>query len=148
MAIFDSEQPLLSPGKQASSLEAQRVVGYALYRPAGEVPTEIWVSSETGEAGLRLGSDLVLLYSQWSPDTDVAIQYAGMAKDWDAGYTTEIETHPAWVVPKGSAADGTSPQVNEVYLTIGTVEIALYGQMPLNELLAKAETLEAPAGAP
>lgn len=142
MAIFDPSQPLLIPGIQTTIPQASVQTGYPLYRPPNDTPSEVWLSPSTGEVGLRYGTSLVLLYSKWPPGTDVASRYTNMVASWNAGYTATIAGHPAWVVPKGSTGPD-SPRDNEVYVTIGNVEVALYGLNPLSDLLDKAASLQA-----
>jgi hypothetical protein len=153
MHIFDPAQPLLSPGVQTTIDEAGAQVGYALFRPTDEAPTQVWVSAEVGEAGLRYGTDLVILYARWPSGANVQERYEQMAEDWRAGYVTTINGNPAWVVPAGSAgssSDGVapgagpaseSPLVSVVHLTVGDVELTLFGKMPLTDLLATAATV-------
>jgi len=56
------------------------------------------------------------------------------------GYTTTIAGNQAWVVPQDAKGPG-APPVNEVYVTVGDVEITLLGRIPMPDLLAKAASL-------
>lgn len=142
MAIFDLDQPLMIPGAQTSIKEATARVHYPLYRPIGETPSQVWVSDGMGEAGLRYGSTLVILYSRWQPGTNVLKRYEQQAASWKVGYTTIIGGNPAWVVPQDAQSVG-SPPVNVVLVSIEDVEVTLLGRILLPDLLRKAERLQA-----
>lgn len=144
MAIFDPSQPLMIDGMQVTLDQAASFSGYPVYRPAAmdSVTPEVWFSQDTDEVGLRYGSSLVLLLSRWPAGMDPSQSYRQQAADWHAGYATTITGYPAWVVPQDAQAAGFPP-VNVVHVTIGDVEVTLFGQMPLDALLGVAETLRA-----
>lgn len=142
MAIFDPAQPLLVDGAKVELNSASSQVGYPLYRIADETPSEAWVNPGVGEAGLRYGTDLVLLYSRWPAGTDVAARYTKMVADWGAGYETSIGGNPAWVVPQDAQEKGFPP-VNVVHVSIGDVEVTLFGKMALDQLVTLAGSLNA-----
>lgn len=95
MSIFDANAPLLQPGRLTTIPDASKDVGYPLYRPSGADPTEVWVSPDLGEAGLRYDSSLVLLYSTWPSGTDVPDRYRQQASDWGMGHLRSIGGNPA-----------------------------------------------------
>lgn len=146
MAIFDPNEPLMIEGIQLPVAElniAAQQVGYPLYRPEGESPSEVWVSADLTEAGLRYGDQLVIAYTKWPAGTgDILSRYARMAESRQAGYVTEIAGHPAWVTPVDAQRPG-APPVNVVRVTIDDVEVALLGRISLEDLLAKAARLQA-----
>lgn len=142
MAIFDPSEPLLIDGTEVELGAATTLLGFPVYRLAGETPTETWVDIDVLEAGLRYGTDVVLLHSRWPASTDVSSRYEELVREWRAGYTMTIAGHPAWVVPQ-DAQDTGFPPVNVVHVSIGDVEVTLFGQIPVDELIRKAETLEA-----
>lgn len=142
MAIFDAGQPLLIPGSQTTVDTASSQAGFPIYRPqalGGSTP-ETWFSPATGEVGLRYGSDLVLLLTRWPAGKDPTETYSQQAQEWKAGYTTSIGGYPAWVVPADAHAPG-EPPVSVVHVSIGGVDITLYGRMPMDDLVSLAGTL-------
>jgi hypothetical protein len=49
---------------------------------------------------------------------------------------------PAWVIPADSLAPG-QPPVNVVHVAIDGVDVTLYGEMKVDDLVSLAENLEA-----
>lgn len=146
MAIFDPEQPLMQSGTQVAVAELETAaaqIGYPLYRPSGNEPTQAWMDLDLAEVGLRYGDQIVLLYSKWpAASGDILARYTQMSESRGAGYVIDLGGNPAWVTPADSQSPG-SPPVNVVRVTIENVEIALLGRIPMDELLAMATTLQA-----
>jgi hypothetical protein len=143
MAIFDPGQPLMIQGAQTTLSQATTQAGFPIYRP--QVPEltfpEVWFSDTTGEVGLRYGSELVVLLTPWPPGIDPAKSYADKVGSIElSGYTATINGNAAWVVPEDpKSAD--APNVSVVHVTIGSVEITLYGRMSSDRLISVAETV-------
>jgi len=138
-AIFDPREDLLAPGERTQDIgKAEQAMGFALATKPGAEPSEVWVS-ETGEAGVRYGSSLVLLYTKIEGKGDPAAVYAEQAADWKMGYATELSGHPAWVIPDHPG--NPAPGVACIQLALDGVEIKLFGKMPIEDLVDEATAL-------
>jgi hypothetical protein len=148
LALFNAEEPLLPGGTEVTLEDAAALVQHPIYRiedGSGALP-EVWLSqSKTDsdvsyEVALRYDSDLVLTFSPWPGGSDPVDTYERMASAWEAGYTTTIAGHPAWVVPPGAQGPG-SPPVSVVHVTVGDVDVTLFGRMPIEALVSLAGRL-------
>lgn len=148
-AIFDSTSPLMTDGGNQSTLqEAATQAGYEIPVPNTEIAgvdglpssPEVWVSEHSKEIGLRYGSLVVIMYSPWPIGTDPEATYREQAAQFRAGYVSTIGGNPAWVVPKDSQAPGF-PEVDVVHISVGSLEATLFGQVPMDNLIALAQTL-------
>lgn len=145
LAVFNTDEPLLPGGAQVTLEEAASLVQYPIYRVQdGSVgPPEVWLSEtksepeSTYEVALRYDAELVLTFGRWPEGIDVAGTYRQLAAEWEAGYATTIAGHAAWIVPPDAQAPG-SPPVSVVHVTIGDVEITLFGRMPVERLVSLA----------
>jgi hypothetical protein len=148
LAIFNTDEPLLADGTLVTLDSAAALVQYPIYRLQDQSmgQPEVWLSkigSESGstyEVALRYDADLVLTFGRWPEGTDPAEVYQRLAGEWDAGYVTTIGGHAAWVIPPG-AREPESPPVSVVHVTIGDVEITLFGRMPVEQLVSLAGSL-------
>jgi hypothetical protein len=139
-AIFDPSQPLLIQGLKTSTIaQAAASLDYPLYAPSGAAPSEVWVSPTVDEAGIRFGSSLVLTFARWYPNADVTNVYRAEAQQWGIGYETLLSDHPSWVIPDHPG--NPAPGVAAVHITIGNVEVVLYGEMPIDQLVPIAQSL-------
>lgn len=139
-AIFDPSVPLMDPGEQTSLDAAAQSIPYDFAVPQDKslVAPEVWVSEDRTEVGLRYGSDLVLLYAPWPEGLKPA--YEEQAKEWGAGYVTEIGGRTAWVVPQDAQAKGF-PSVNVIHVTVDGVEVVLFSTLALDEEISIARSL-------
>lgn len=146
VAIFDPSSPLLISGARVSKEEASSRAGYEVVEPSwlpasveSRTP-EIWFAAVTNEAGLRYGSQLVLTFREWPPGMDPLLTYDTQARDWNAGSTTTLGSHPAWIIPENAQAPG-APPVSVIHVSRGKVDITLYGIMPIEDLKEVAQSL-------
>lgn len=147
-AIFNTDEPPLAGGTLVTSEYAAALVQHPIYRlqDGGLGQPEVWlakIESESGstyEVALRYDADLVLTFGRWPEGTDAAAAYQRLAAEWEAGYATTIAGHAAWVIPSG-AREPESPAVSVVHVTIGDVEITLFGRMPVEQLVSLAGSL-------
>jgi hypothetical protein len=148
--MFDPTKPLLITGETQTTLPAALdELGYDPPIPEedslpGDKTPEVWHSEISGLFGLRYGSDLVLLYNRWPVGEDPAEHYAQMESDWEAGQATRIAGSPAWVVPGADADEKQWSDINSIYVSIGRVEVTLYGTVPLADLEKVAASLSSP----
>lgn len=146
MAIFDPAEPLFISGERVEREEASSRAGYEVVEPTWFPPcmesseAEVWFSGAGNEVGLRYGSQLVLNFREWPPGRDPAAAYESQASDWEAGYTTTLGSHPAWILPRDDRRPG-QPPVNIINLSRENVDIQLYGRMPIDDLQKVAESL-------
>lgn len=148
--LFDPAQELLAGGRVVSVAEAARLVTYQMYLPndaALPVP-EVWVVRNIGEDGspyydaaVRYDSSVVITYGVWSNGRDPATEYQKMYAESKTGYLTTIGGNPAWVVPAGSPQT-VDPRISVVEVSIGEVEMTLFGRVPVGDLIAYASTLQ------
>jgi hypothetical protein len=147
--MFDPSQDLLPGGQAVSVAEAARQVAYPLYLPSDAAlpPPEVWSVREIGEDGnpfyeaaVRYDASVVVTYGVWTNGRYPAAEYQKMFDQSPTGYLTTISGNPAWVVPAGSPHT-VDPRVSVVELSIGEVEVVLYGRVPVEDLIQYASTL-------
>jgi len=147
--LFDPSQDLLPGGQVVSVAEASRQVAYQLYLPndAALPPPEVWIVREIGEDGkpfydaeVRYDASVVIAYGVWTNGRDPATEYQKMYAQSPTGYLTTISGNPAWVIPAGSPHT-VDPRVSVVELSIGEVDVTLYGRVPVEDLIQYASTL-------
>jgi hypothetical protein len=145
--LFDTEQPLLPGGTMVMPDRVPAFTGYAIYVPrelppgAEQEDAEFWVYPGSTESGIRYASQLVLTFREWGSAQEPATEYAQQAQDWAAGTATTIGGHSAWVIPAGSHAPG-EPPTSVVHISREALDVTLYGQMPIDDLVAVAASLE------
>lgn len=149
--LFDPSQDLLPGGQVVSVSEAAHEVAYPLYLPSDAAlpPPEVWTLREIGEDGnplyeaaVRYDASVVVTYGVWTNGRDAAAEYQKMFDQSPTGYLTTISGNPAWVVPAGSPHT-VDPHVSVVELSIGEVEVVLYGRVPVEDVIQYASTLRA-----
>jgi len=144
LRALDPSEPLMPSGKQVELSQAEENVGYAIYLPSpqavnGETP-EVWYSSATNEVAARFGSELFIEYAPWGKDQGPAKEYAQQAESWHVGQLTEIGGNPAWLIPAHAGGDGVPP-VAVVHVSMGGLDITLYGGQSVEDLAQVAATL-------
>jgi len=150
MSIFDGDRALLSPGSIVTLGVAAAAVGRKVYLPTEltGVPTsdpEVWLSRPTNDVGLRYGSDLVIVQTEWQPGTNPSNLYASRAEESKVGEATIIGGYDAFVVLPHEQAPGFPP-FSVVLLSIEGTQVAMYGDMPIEQLILIAESVK-PASA-
>lgn len=149
MELFDPSQDLLLGGQVVSVAEASRQVAYQLYLPidAALPSPEVWTVREIGEDGnplyeaaVRYDASVVITYGVWTNGRDPATEYQKMFAESPTGYLTTISGSPAWVIPAGSPQT-VDPRISVVELSIGEVDVTLFGRVPVEDLIQYASTL-------
>jgi hypothetical protein len=143
-AVFDPTQPLLIDGQTADLDGWSTHAAFPLYVPNDPnlPPPQLWVIRDGQRpqyAGVRYACQLALTYTRWQPRTDVATQYRLEARQWNVGYATTINGHPAWVRPPNRHS--LDRRIASVNLTIGSLEVSMLAIMPVDRLLADAASL-------
>jgi hypothetical protein len=148
--LFDPSQDLLSGGRVVSVAGAARMVPYQMYLPSDAAlpPPEVWVlgyNAEDGtpsyDAAARFDASVVVTYAVWTNGRDPATEYQKMYAETPIGYLMTISGNPARVVPAGSPQT-IDPRISVVNLSIGDVEVTLFGRVPVDELIQYASTLQ------
>ena len=142
---LDPTQPLMPTGEKVSLTEAEKLLGFSIPMPSGSDESnqdaEVWFSATTGEVATRFGSDLFIEYPIWAPGQDPAREYSEQAASWNQGEVSEISGHPAWLIPANSGGEGLPP-VPVVHISMGNLDVTLYGDMSMDSLIGIAQTLE------
>lgn len=146
MSIFDSERPLLSPGSIVTLEAAVSAAGRPIYLPSGlpdeaAVEAEVWFSEPTRDVGLRYGAELAIVETEWQPGAIPSEVYATRAEETKVGQATTIGGHDAFVIRPDEQAPGFPP-FSVVLLSIDGTEVAMYGNMPIDELVTIAESVK------
>jgi len=150
--LFDEGQPLFITGSRVNSAEAAaEVVGDVVFTPASSTTTgdgDFWANEESGEVGVRYGSDLVVLQTPWPAGLKVEVgtnPYEAKAKSIGAGETSTIGGHPAFVLPKDSRESqdgGTEPPVSSVQIYVDGADVTLLSPtLSTSDLVKLAESL-------
>lgn len=148
--LFDPSQDLLSGGRVISVAGAARLVPYQMYLPSDvALPApEVWVLryiAEDGtpsyDAAARFDASVVVTYGMWTNGRDPATEYQKMHAETPTGYLTTISGNPARVVPAGSPQT-VDRRISVVNLSIGDVEVTLFGRVPVDDLIQYASTLQ------
>ena len=153
LRALDPNQPLMPTGREVSLSEAEERFGHNIPLPnsqlLGDEMAEVWYSSTTNEVATRFGSKLFIEYPEWSKGQDPGDEYASQASSWAQGETAQIGAYPAWLIPADSGGENLPP-VPVVHISIRGLDITLYGDMTLDELVEVAATLRSSdsAGAP
>ena len=139
--------PLLVGGHLATLDEASRILGRAVPRPvhpsaSDDSLTEVWVQPETGEVALRYASGIRAYVTSWParPAQTPAEFYEQQAREAGAGRATTIGGYPALVIPKDAQAPGWPP-VAVMDITIGSLEVSLHADLPVEQLIRVAQTV-------
>ena len=148
--LFDPSQDLLSGGRVASVGGAAGLVPYQMYLPSdAALPApEVWVlryNAEDGtpsyDAAARFDASVVVTYAVWTNGRDPVTEYQQMYAETPSGYLMTISGNPARVVPAGSPQT-VDPGISVVNLSIGDVEVTLFGRVPVDDLIQYASTLQ------
>jgi hypothetical protein len=147
-ALFDIREPLLPGGAPISLVTAAHIALHPIYVPHDLPPAlrdhhpQAWRVDRQVSIRYRAGSEsgLVLTFALWPTGVDPVKRYSGMTHSWDAGYTTTIAGHPAWVVPRDEGREHRP--FSAVHVTFDRTEVSLLGRVPVKELIEVALSLQ------
>lgn len=153
---LDTGGALLLGGELVSLDEASQLAGFAALRPddSANMATdasiaEVWVTTD-GQAtiALKYDSGMTVILTQWpkgNPETPESF-YKSLAQQSGVGTVETFNGNPAWVVPADAQGPGR-PDVSTIVMAVGSIEMSLKADMPLEELREVALSVKGTAAA-
>ena len=108
---------------------------------------EVWVSGLDDQPTVAViyTSGVRAILTTWPKGSDPETFYKGLVEQSGAGSVELIEGNPAWVVDADALSPGFPPS-STIDISIGSVEISLTSDLPIDDLREVAASIRVPTG--